>query len=290
MYFLVVALLCSVALGFLFKIYARMGLDLFQVIVFNYITCVLCGWGVMGEYPISESSLRAPWAPYALILGFLFVSGFNGAALTVKYYGVTISQVMQKMSILMTVPFAIVVLGEQAGIRQYAGIVAAVAAIVLINWPAGADSPARAPRRSPMLLLIPVMTWLLSGLIEVLFLEVNRYGYTVSGTAPFVTNVFGVASVLGMLVAVVGWVSGHLRFDWRCVLGGVVLGIPNYGSMYFLMQTLSIEPGVFVFPVLNIGIIALTTIGAVLVFKEKLGRVQTWGLGAALIAIMLMSY
>lgn len=290
MLFLVFALLCSVALGFLFKIYARLGLDLFQVIVFNYATCVLCGWIAMGAFPITTGSLSAPWTPYALALGFLFVSGFNGAALTVKYYGVTVSQVMQKMSILMTVPFAIVVLGEGAGMRQYAGISAALAAIILINWSAESSSPTPAPRRSRMLLLIPAATWLLSGLIEVLFLEVNKYGYTKGDPALFVTNVFGIAGAIGLVIAITGWINGRLQFNWRYVLGGLALGIPNYGSMYFLMCTLSQVSGVKAFPILNIGIIALTTIGAVLLFKEKLGRIQVLGLGAALLAILLLSY
>ncbi len=123
MLYLLLTVACSVLLGFIFKLFARFGIDGFQAIVFNYATCFCCGWLHLGHFPVQAENFGAPWMPYALVLGLIFVSGFNMAALTVRYFGVTIGQIMQKMSILMTVPFAIFAYQESAGWVKIVGII-----------------------------------------------------------------------------------------------------------------------------------------------------------------------
>lgn len=288
MLYLSLSILCSVLLGFIFKWFGRYGVDSFQAIVFNYFTCVLCGWLYAGEWPIGPGPGDAGrWLPYALGLGLVFISGFTGAALTVRYFGVTVSQIMQKMSIVATVPFAILVYGESAGWAKLAGVVLALAAIVLVNWPKeekGFNSAHRAG------MWIPVVTWVLAALIEMTFLWVKGESYVDPSNVRFISTVFGTAGVLGLAFALRGWVTGRLVYATKNVWGGIVLGIPNFGSMYFLLLALgSGLEGSFVFPVVNVGIILATTIGAVLMFREYLSRVNWLGVAAALAAIALMA-
>ena len=100
MSFLFIAIVCSVLLGFIFKLFLRYEVDTFQAIVFNYFTCLACGWVHLGHFPVGGETYGMPWFPYAIFLGLVFISGFYTSALTVRYFGVTVSQVMQKMSIL----------------------------------------------------------------------------------------------------------------------------------------------------------------------------------------------
>ncbi len=81
-----------------------------------------------------------------------------------------------------------------------------------------------------------------------------------------------------------------MTFSWRNVAGGIVLGIPNYGSMLFLLMALGggLE-GSFVFPVVNVGVIAVTTIGAVWLFHERLSGINWLGIALAIAAIALIS-
>jgi drug/metabolite transporter (DMT)-like permease len=292
MIYVALSVVCSVMLGFLFKLFPRYGVDSFQAIVVNYFTCVACGWLLMGKFPIATQGIDAPWVPYALILGVIFISGFNFAAQTVRYFGVTIGQIMQKMSILMTVPFAILAYHESSGIGKIIGFLAALGSIILVNLPARTVSdatPKEAPRGT-RLLWLPVATWLLSGILEVLFVKVQKENIIDPNDPSFITTIFGTAGVLGLIITIIGLIQGKLRFSWRNVAGGIILGIPNYGSMLFMLRALgSGLEGSFVFPATNVSIILVTTIGAVALFQERLSKINWLGIGLAVAAIALIS-
>jgi len=290
MLYLSLAVLCSVLLGFIFKLFGRFGVDSFQAIIFNYFTCVCCGWLHLGHFPIRTENVHTPWMPYALALGFVFISGFNFAALTVRYFGVTVSQIMQKMSILMTVPFAILVYGESSGWGKIVGFALALAAIVLVNWPSKSEMPEKNTPHSGLLLMIPLLTWVIAGILEMLFLRVQKGQLADVGDPTFICTVFGTAGTIGLLIASVGWLRGRLVFAWRNVLWGIILGIPNYGSMLFILLALDTGlEGSFVFPVINVGIIVATTIGAVWLFQERLSKINWVGIALAVAAIGLIS-
>lgn len=291
MLYLSLAVACSVLLGFIFKLFPRYGINGFQAIIFNYFTCVCCGWLHLGFFPVSAANAGKPWFPYALILGLVFISGFNCAAATVRYFGVTVSQIMQRMSILMTVPFAILMYNESAGWGKIAGFALALASIVLVNWPGrspGVTSEKTAKRG--LWLWIPILTWLLAGILEILLIRVQKGGLADPNDPVFICNVFGMAGFTGLVLAIAGWMSKRLFFSWRNVAAGIVLGIPNYCSMLFLLMALgSGLEGSFVFPVMNVGIIFITTIGAVWLFQERLSRYNWLGIALAVAAIGLIS-
>jgi len=275
-------------LGFIFKIFDRFRVHTFQAIMFNYFTSLACGWLHSGKLPFSEADRGEPWMPFALLLGVVFISGFNTAALTVRYFGVTVSQVMQKMSILLTVPFAILVYGESSGGAKLLGFALALCSIVLVNWPS-------APKQTNSTgslgrLWIPLLTWVLAGVIEMVFVLVQHNRMTDSGDPSFITTVFSTAGILGAVVCAVGWGTSRMVFSWRNVAAGIVLGIPNYGSMLFLLMALgSGMEASLAFPLTNVGIILATTIGAVWLFEERLSSVNWWGIALAVAAIVFIS-
>ncbi len=292
MLYLILSVICSVILGFLFKLFPRFNVDTFQAIVFNYFTCVICATIHIGNFPIQAESFGKNWMPFALFLGFVFITAFNGAAATVRYFGVTVAQIMQKMSILMTVPFAILWYGESAGGLKIFGVFVALVSIILVNWPQKQiDFVEKPVKFSPFLLVIPILTWFLSGILEVVFVKVQHEKMIEFGDVAFVSTIFGTAGLLGLAYAIFGWATGKLEFSWRNVAAGIVLGIPNYGSMLFILLALnSGMEGSFFFPVCNVSIILLTTIGAILFFNEKLTRVNQIGIGLAVLAIIFMAY
>jgi drug/metabolite transporter (DMT)-like permease len=288
MIFILLSIVCSVLLGFIFKLFNRYGVDSFQAIVVNYATCVTCGWIHLGHFPIQTNHWGQAWLPYALGLGFIFISGFTAVAMTVRYFGVTVSQVMQKMSILMVVPVAILVYQESAGWGKIMGFLMALSAIILVNWP---QNKTTEPSSGRSKIWIPVVAWALAGILEVLFLVVNKRQLTDLSDPTFICTVFGTAGCIGGVAAFIGWQRGWLKPQWKNVLGGIILGIPNYGSMLFLLMALaSGMEGSFVFPVANVGIIIATTIGAVTLFHERLSRLNWLGIALAVAAIAFISW
>ncbi|MBK7668019.1 MAG: hypothetical protein IPJ32_12200 [Sphingobacteriaceae bacterium] len=75
------------------------------------------------------------------------------------------------------------------------------------------------------------------------------------------------------------------------MIGGIILGIPNYFSIFFILK--SLEANIFtsaqLFPVLNISNVVLTALVGFLVFKEKLSAQNLLGVLLAVISILLIT-
>ncbi|HRD53470.1 MAG TPA: EamA/RhaT family transporter, partial [Flavobacteriales bacterium] len=70
----------------------------------------------------------------------------------------------------------------------------------------------------------------------------------------------------------------------------IMLGTINYASLYFLVATLS-RSGLAsssVFPLLNIGVILISTLLGIVLFGDRLHRVQAIGIAMAVIAMVLI--
>lgn len=288
MIYLFLSITCSVLIGFIFKLFERYRIQMYQAIMFNYFTCVGCGWIHSGKLPYTEVDRGEAWMPFALLLGLVFVVGFNASGLTVRYFGVTISQIMQKMSILLSVPFAILAYNESSEALKICGFILALTSIILVNWPKSSQEQLRTQGLG--LFWIPLLTWVLAGVIEIVFILVQHGDMIDLGDPSFIVTVFCTAGLLGLLGAMVGWTTRRLTFSWRNVLAGVILGIPNYGSMLFMLMALGsgLESSL-VFSLTNVGIILATTIGAVWLFQERLSSVNWWGIFLAVLAIVFIA-
>ncbi|UOQ70580.1 hypothetical protein [Hymenobacter cellulosilyticus] len=85
--------------------------------------------------------------------------------------------------------------------------------------------------------------------------------------------------------------KGGQQFATKNLVAGIVLGIPNYFSIYFLIMALGNfgNDGAFVYPVANVATILLGPWGRLPVSgaARHPGRV---GLATAVVALMLISY
>jgi multidrug transporter EmrE-like cation transporter len=79
---------------------------------------------------------------------------------------------------------------------------------------------------------------------------------------------------------------------FRSVVGGLVLGVPNVLSFYFLLKALGAfgNSAAFVFPIYNILSMLASAAAAWLLFRERLSPLNRLGLALAVLAIVLISY
>jgi multidrug transporter EmrE-like cation transporter len=74
-------------------------------------------------------------------------------------------------------------------------------------------------------------------------------------------------------------------------VAGLILGLVNYGSIYFLLRILGsglIDRSAAI-PANNMGVVALSAVVGVALFKEKLSAKKLWGILLALVAIALLT-
>jgi len=76
------------------------------------------------------------------------------------------------------------------------------------------------------------------------------------------------------------------------ILGGVVFGVPNFASLIFFFNAL--ESSGFgasqVFPIVSMGVVVLSALIGLILFKEKLSLMNWIGLGFAVLSIYLITF
>lgn len=291
MLFLLGAIILTSWLTLSFKIVERFGIPLFQAIVFNYITCVVTGSVVNNAFPVNAATLSQSWFKWSLMMGLMFVSIFNLVGITAQKMGVAIASVANKLSLVIPFLFSIYLYNEQATILKIAGVVIALAAVVLTCLPSSGKEPSGKPFHISNLLL-PVVLFISSGLLDTLIKYVEVTELNDGNKNAYLITSFGVAAVLGLAGLLFLLVTGKAKFDIRSVIAGILIGIPNYFSIWCLVRVLKDYQGnsSAIFPIVNMGIVLFSTIAAWIFFKEQLSKLNWIGIALSVAAIALIAF
>lgn len=287
MIFLILSIVFSTLTVSFFKLFERYGVNTLNAIVVNYISCAILGSIFIQKNVFTTASVSEPWFVYSLILGFLFISIFNAIAKTAQTMGVSISMVAAKLSVVLPIIIAVFIFNEVLSVFQLIGILLSLLAVWLIS-----DQPKQEGHLLKHRFALPLIVFVGSGLIDTLLKYLQRTFIPAVSEAQIVTTIFANAFLFGLLLVVFNsFKSKNHNFSVKDLLWGIALGVPNYFSMYFLVKTLSAfnEEASVIFPVNNIGIVAVSTLVGVGFFKEKLSKQNQYGLVVAAIAIALIS-
>ena len=73
---------------------------------------------------------------------------------------------------------------------------------------------------------------------------------------------------------------------------GIILGIPNYFSIYFFIKLLNshIMNSSAIIPIANIGVVVCAALAALILFKERMNKANTIGLLLGIISILLIAF
>jgi drug/metabolite transporter (DMT)-like permease len=292
MVFILLSIACSSLLIIIFKLFEKYNIDTFQAILFNYFTCVASAWVSIGTFPIPTDVAQKQWFPFALILGFFFITGFNAVGGTVKNFNMALASVMQKMSLLFAVFFAFAFYREPSTLPKVLGILFAIGAILLTSFSSDTTTQLGDNRKHTLQnwLIFPIAAWVTSGVIDILLYYVEREINKGSTDIQFIAALFATAACFGLVYFIYQLIAKKATFSFKNLLGGICLGIPNFGSIYFLLKSFSAGFGASeVFPITNVGIIICSTLVGYLVFKESMPKTKVLGILFAIIAIALIA-
>lgn len=284
MFYIIASIICSVLLGLIFKFFPSYSINTLQAVVFNYATCVLVAWLSIGKFPINAETIQLNGFEACMLVGIFYITGFVAIGLSVQRLGIATTSVLQKMSMIAPILVAIFFFHESASSLKIVGILAAIFSIFLITHQSN-------QKNSRALPLIGWATLLLSMLADLGIFWINRIAPDASNDPRLIATLFGTAGLLGFITVLVLVIQGKTKIELKNVLAGVVLGVPNYGSIYFLMSGLQTGMGgSVVFPLTNVGVILLSSALAFLVFKEHLSLKNKLGILLAMLAILLISF
>jgi uncharacterized membrane protein len=286
MLYLILSILSSCTLLWMFRYFSDKSLNIQGIITVNYITCLISTLVVNASTLNFQFIKYEPINIYALLLGGLFILTFNIMSKTVTYFGIMISSVTQKMSLIAPIMIGVLFYAENLTIFRIIGIIAAMSAIVVINMPFQKDPE---QKRKLIFWLYPLLTWLLSSIIDAAFYLLGKSTES-KQSALFLATLFGTAATLGILFMVIQKIKNAVRIPWHIIPYGIVLGIPNFMSIHYLMKAIGQGwDASLMFPINNVGIIAISMLGALLIFKEKANKYKLMGITLAISAVLLIA-
>lgn len=284
MIYLLLSILASTALFTIFKLFEHYKIDTLQAIVVNYITACLCGL-LNYQATISTSEIiNSQWFFGAILLGFLFIAVFNLMALTAQRNGISVASVAGKMSVVIPVIFGLYAYNESLGFQKVFGIIIALVAVYLT-----AVKNKSLPIRHG--LLLPFLLFLGSGIIDASIKYLETTYVSKNGIPLFSASIFGCAATIGILILVYKAINNSFKFGIKNVIGGSILGVINYYSIFYLLKALQFEglESSTIFTVNNVAIVMVSTLVGLFLFKESISKKNWIGICLAIVSILLVT-
>ena len=292
MIFLIGSIVLSSWLTLSFKICERYGISIFQAIVFNYFTCVITGSIVNGSFPFTHENLHSNWMIWALGMGALFVIIFNMIGFTAQKVGIAVASVANKSSLVIPFIFSIYLYKEKVNGWGITGILLALLGVVLTCYPAETNPSSELKTHKRWLLIFPSALFIGSGVLDTLIKYVQFNFLNTVTENPFLITSFATAFMIGSLILIVQLFLRGTRIQFKAILAGITIGVPNYFSIWCLVKFLKISPwqSSASIPVNNMGIVLFSSVMAWLIFKERLSKVNLTGILMSIIAIYLIAF
>lgn len=289
MIYLILCIICSSLLVFMFRVFDHFKIEAYPAIVANYFTCVVCGFIAAPQSPVNilSESVHAEWLWLGILMGVGFIHIFVLTGSTAVKFGVSTASVAMKLGLVLPVFLAFIIYHEEVTWYKVAGIVCALIAVVLSSQK---DEAVHHDKVKGFALLMPVIVFVGSGLCDSGAQLGDKKYFAHGGSDYFVLIVFLFAALTGLAYLTFYLIRGSIKLHWKQLAGGVALGIPNYGSLLFLMKALDhVEGGSsVVFPVTNIATVAGSTLLSVLIFREHLNRANWLGMTFAGLCIVFI--
>lgn len=285
MIYLVLNIICSAILYAIFRYYEKYKIDNLSAIIYNYITAVVVGLILSNNPQRIIYAYQNNWFYLASGLGIVFISIFLLMAKSAQINGISSTSVANKMSLVLPVFFGILLYNEGLSIKKITGIILALLAIFMVSY----KKEKYKQHKNNYLWLILIFFG--SGSIDTLMKYAEHKLLCACETVAFITTIFLFAALFGFFWKILKTNTAAQLLKSQNILAGVALGIPNYGSIYFLMQALNksgFESSVL-YPYSNIGTILISIVLGMILFKERYKAINYLGMILAIIGVILIS-
>lgn len=272
--------MCSVTVGVIFKITRKYNANPIQIIAFNYITAILLCYFTFSP-DLTAVHADAPWNIYAtvgVILPIVFLFLFT----SIKYMGIVKTDAAQRLSLFIPIIAAWLIFKEEFNSYKVIGLIIGFIALLFILRKQSINDQNK--------WIYPAAVFLGFGIVDILFKQIALYTALPYTTSLFI--VFDIALAVSLLVVVYDVVLKKVNLNSKNILFGALVGIFNFGNILFYLKAHKAfaENPSTVFAGMNMGVIVLGSLVGLLFFKEKLSKINFFGIALALIAIVFIVF
>lgn len=281
MIYIILSVLCSVTVAVLLKLAKRYQINIIQAVTVNYFTALtLCFLFFKPDVHLLGTS--APWSVY-IALAILLPSIFLVLAASVKKLGIVKTDIAQRLSLFIPVLAAYFIFKE--GFNEYKIIGLAIGFLaIILTFIRKSDQEAQSKQW-----VYPIAVFIGFGVIDVLFKQIALYKALPYTTSLF--TVFALAFIVSILLVFFMVITKKTKLQLVNLACGLILGCFNFGNILFYMKAhkaLSENPST-VFAAMNMGVIVVGSLIGIIIFKEKLSKLNYIGIFLALVAVIFIT-
>lgn len=282
---LLLSIFSSTLIFILFRSFPGFKIDILQSVVANYFVAFTCGIMLFSNDLSTLKNQEIMLAsPYAFVCGILFISLFVIMGISSQKNGVATTSIAVKMSMALSVLFVLIAQFNVINFNNIIPLILALAGVFLVSY------QGQTKERSGSLWMLGVL-FLGSACLDLVLFFVQDSWLPNFHQGIFASLGFGMAGCLGILYLFYLRLQNKLKFDLRSWLGGIVLGIPNYFSIYLLVKAynsmeIELEPQQ-VLSIANVGVVLASALVGFLLFKEPFSWKKGLGILLCLLALYL---
>ncbi len=284
MIYLILSILSSSFIFVIFKLFTKYKIDTLQAIVFNYVTAFIFGFALYGKELKPAVFENLSWVPFVIICGILFIVSFLVVGLSSQKNGVAITSVAIKMSMAISMILMITWYGEAVSFLKILGIILALMGIVFMSI--SKNNGVKKEQKTIVWML--VFLFIAGGILDFILNYAQNNVLQDLPPSLFSAIGFGISGIIGLIIMFYSYIQKTRKFEFKNVVAGLGLGIPNFFSIYLIMETYkNLEwSDSTILAVTNVSIVIFSALTGLFIFKEKLNGIKTIGLVASILAIV----
>ena len=284
--FIFAAAVTAASLYVILRLFPQFKIYNIYALTINYVTASITSLFAGGQFSEVKFSDGPQFLLPAFVIGALFISIFYSSARCAQLCGVTITSIAAKMSMVIPIIAAAFLFNDSFTALKVAGIVLALAAVYL-----------SAPRNDKSTSagkywFLPLIVFFGSGLVDTAVKIAQHYFINESNEKLFISMLFGSAACIGLISSLINYYNNRIPLSLITIAGGIILGIVNYYSLYFLVRALDVDgiESSLVFSLVNLLVVLISTAVAFIGFHEKPDKRRQAGLALAVVAIALLYF
>lgn len=298
MIYFIIGIICASGIFITFKFWDKYNVSPYHATIINYMVSALVAYILCSPKPTLTGIIGAPWLYYAVALGTISLIDFNLNSFTTKKLGIGVTSMSSKLSLLLPVTLSIFLFEENVDIMKLSGILLALIALILISIQKRTVSSTANWKK--IFYFLPCFVFLGSGMNDFLMLMLGRVnsGPQMESQTNVVFVVFTMAFTIGLLLSLVLACFGKFNIkeyiDKRNLLGGIAMGMVSIACFSLYLKGIASLTsqgwdGSTLASIYAVGVLLMSVLVGILVFKEKFRPVNYLGMMVALFAIVILS-
>lgn len=277
---LILSITSSTLIFVIFKLFKKYEINTFQAIIVNYFTSASLGFTLYSNEWNPMVLQENSWMVYAIIIAFLFITLFVLMGKSAQLNGVASTSVAVKMSMAISLLFMIYIYSETLYLLKIIGIILAFIGVFLVS----SSNQKGVKSAGWMLILLFVGSGILDFTLNFVLQNVLLESMTPSLFSAFC---FIFAGIFGLGFISIRRINSKVKIELKNILAGIILGIPNYFSIYLLLLSYKLTgwEDSTVLAITNVSIVLFSAIIGFIAFKENAGIRKIIGLISAILAI-----